>query len=241
VGHIPTGGGASSRTTPLLIQSRGADVGLRYSPDRSTLVAVSAWGLDMESEHVFLGDQVTPARSRPSRRTGADLSARFDLGGAVHLDAEATYARARFTDQDPTGDRIPGAVEGVGSAGIEYSSGRGGHAGLRMRHVGPRPLTLDGSVRAPASTLWDAEVGYRSRGRWAALLEFWNLLDRRVSDSVYFYVSRLPGEPVAGVADLHTHPEPPRTVRLTLSMSWPRPFTDQDQQRTIGYLGTRSR
>jgi len=216
--HIPTGGGASSRTTPLLTESRGADVGLQYSRSRSTLFAVSAWGLDMDSEHVFLGDQVTPARSRPSRRTGADLSARFDLGGAVHLDGEASYARARFTDQDPSGDRIPGAVEGVGSAGIEYSSGRGVHAGLRMSYLGPRPLTLDDSVRAPASMLWGAEIGYRSRGRWAALLELSNLLDRKVSDSEYFYVSRLPGEPVAGVADLHRHPEPPRTVRLTLSM-----------------------
>lgn len=241
VDHIPTGGGASSRTTPLLIRSRGADVGLQYSPDRSTLVAVSAWGLNMDSEHVFLGDQVTPARSRPSRRTGADLSARFDLGGAVHLDADASYTRARFTDPDPSGDRVPGAVEGVGSAGIEYSPGRGGHAGLRMRHVGPRPLTMDGFVRAPATTLWDAEVGFRWRGRWAALLEFSNVFDRKVSDAEYFYVSRLPGEPLAGVTDLHRHPEPPRTVRLTLSTSWPRPSIDQEQQRTSGDLETRPR
>ena len=32
----------------------------------------------------------------------------------------------------------------------------------------------------------------------------------------YFYVSRLPGEPAAGMADLHFHPVEPRTVRFSL-------------------------
>ena len=34
------------------------------------------------------------------------------------LDADLAYSKARFRDDDPAGDRIPGAVEGVASAGI---------------------------------------------------------------------------------------------------------------------------
>ena len=39
-----------------------------------------------------------------------------------------------------------------------------------------------------------------------------NLLDTRASDIDYYYVSRLPGEPLAGVADVHSHPAEPREL-----------------------------
>jgi hypothetical protein len=45
-----------------------------------------------------------------------------------------------------------------------------------------------------------------------------NLLDRAVSDVDYYYVSRLPGEPAAGIADVHSHPQGPRSLRLVVSM-----------------------
>jgi hypothetical protein len=37
-----------------------------------------------------------------------------------------------------------------------------------------------------------------------------------VDDITYFYASRLPGEPAAGVEDKHFHPAEPRTLRLSL-------------------------
>ena len=40
--------------------------------------------------------------------------------------------------------------------------------------------------------------------------------DARTSDIDYYYVSRLPGEPLAGIADIHTHPSEPRAFRISL-------------------------
>jgi hypothetical protein len=40
------------------------------------------------------------------------------------------------------------------------------------------------------------------------------------SKEVYFYVSRLRGEPSEGVVDVHTHPVSPRTIRLGLQMGF---------------------
>jgi len=40
------------------------------------------------------------------------------------------------------------------------------------------------------------------------------------SDVDYFYTARLPGEPWVEVDDVHTHPTPPRTVRLTFSVAF---------------------
>ena len=45
-----------------------------------------------------------------------------------------------------------------------------------------------------------------------------NLLDSNDSDIEYFYRSRLPGEPPAGVDDIHFHPTLTRTVRVSLTV-----------------------
>jgi hypothetical protein len=45
-----------------------------------------------------------------------------------------------------------------------------------------------------------------------------NLLNAADSDIDYFYTSRLPGEPFAGVDDLHFHPALPRTFRVSLNV-----------------------
>ena len=47
-------------------------------------------------------------------------------------------------------------------------------------------------------------------------LDVFNLLDTKHSDIDYFYTSRLPGEPVGGVDDVHFHATLPRTARLNL-------------------------
>ena len=44
-----------------------------------------------------------------------------------------------------------------------------------------------------------------------------NILDRKASDIDYLDTSRLRGEPLAGIADIHFFPVEPRTFRLTLS------------------------
>ena len=44
-----------------------------------------------------------------------------------------------------------------------------------------------------------------------------NLLDVQTNQIEYYYLSRLPGEPMGGVADRHIHPAEPLAVRLTLA------------------------
>ena len=41
-------------------------------------------------------------------------------------------------------------------------------------------------------------------------------LNANTADINYYYTSRLPGEPPAGVNDIHTHPADPIEVRVTL-------------------------
>jgi outer membrane receptor protein involved in Fe transport len=217
--HIPVPGGPPIQLSALLVRTKGAELGARLGGGSRGSVTATLWGLDMDSEHVFLGDEGLTAPSRPSRRTGIELSGEARPTGRVRMDADVAYSRARFTDPDSAGDHIPGAVEGVVSAGVEYEQPRGGFGELRLRYFGPRPLIEDNTVRSHASTILNTQLGYRLRGRWAVAIEVFNLLDREVSDVDYYYTSRLRGEPLQGIADVHTHPQGPRSLRLVLSTS----------------------
>jgi hypothetical protein len=52
------------------------------------------------------------------------------------------------------------------------------------------------------------------------VLEAFNIFDARVSDIDYFYTSRLAGEPVGGVEDVHTHPVLPRSARVGIHFAF---------------------
>ena len=151
-----------------------------------------------------------------------EWSGHSHIGRSVRVDADVAWSRARFTDFDPVGDRIPGAVEGVVSTGVTVSNVRRFSGALRLRYFGPRPLIEDNTARSRSSTTLSGDVGY-SLGRWGLIaVEGFNLLDAKASDIDYFYTSRLRGEPATGVDDIHTHPVAPRTLRLRLSATWPR-------------------
>ena len=64
------------------------------------------------------------------------------------------------------------------------------------------------------------EVGYRLSNKARLVLEMFNLFDSTVSDIDYFDTARLPGEPLEGVADVHTHPALPRSARVGLRLSF---------------------
>jgi hypothetical protein len=79
-----------------------------------------------------------------------------------------------------------------------------------------RALVEDDSVRSTATSLLNFEGGCRLNKSLRLNLEVFDLLNAPDSDVDYFYVSRLPGEPLSGIADLHTHPTIPRTARVSL-------------------------
>ena len=53
-----------------------------------------------------------------------------------------------------------------------------------------------------------------------AWLDVFNTFNSKSHDIDYFYVSRLPGEALEGVADKHFHPVESRAVRVSVSMTF---------------------
>jgi hypothetical protein len=201
--------------TPL-VRAKGMEVGMRTEVVPGLQSSLVLWSLTLGSELVFSGDSGTTEPGRPSRRVGAEWSNHYLPASWLLLDFDLAWTRARFTDADPVGNYIPGALEWTAQAGVTLREAGPWTASLFGRYFGPRTLIEDGSVRSKATSALNLQATYRFRPQTSLRFEVFNLLNARADDNTYFYTSRLPGEPPQGVADLHFHPVESRTFRLAL-------------------------
>jgi TonB dependent receptor/TonB-dependent Receptor Plug Domain len=202
---------------PLLVRSRGAEVGVRTKAIENLTSSVAVFVLDFDSELLFVGDAGTTEPSRPSRRVGVEWTNTYKPVPWLTFDLDVAYTRARFTDFDPAGDRIPGAPAWIASSSVTFGNETGWFGALKARYFGPRPLIEDDSVRSLASLIFNARAGYRFDNGLRVQLDVLNLFNAQTNQIEYYYLSRLPGEPIGGVADRHVHPAEPRAVRLTVA------------------------
>ncbi|HET9586650.1 MAG TPA: TonB-dependent receptor plug domain-containing protein, partial [Bradyrhizobium sp.] len=146
---------------PLLVRSKGAELGIRTKAVEGLTSSLAAFVLDFDSELLFVGDAGTTEASRPSRRVGVEWTNRYKPVSWLTFDLDVAYTRARFTDFDFAGDRIPGAPAWVASGAITFGEETGWFGALKGRYFGPRPLIEDDSVRSLSSLIFNARAGYR--------------------------------------------------------------------------------
>jgi hypothetical protein len=209
---------AATSPTPLLVRSKGAEVGVRTQPSKDVTSTFSVFILDFDSELLFVGDAGTTEASRPSRRVGAEYTLRSKLTRWLTLDFDAAYTRARFLEGDPNAPwrYIPGATEGVVSASLNFDNAWGGwFGGVRVRYFGSRPLIEDNSVRSGPSAPVSARLGYKFDDGLIVRIDGFNLFDQQSHQIDYYYASRLAAEP-AGVDNIHFHPLEPRSFRVSV-------------------------
>ena len=213
----PKSGDPADRVQPL-VRSKGVEAGVRTEFIKGLQSAFSVYRLDFASELVFAGDAGTTFAGRPSRRVGFEFSNYYKPLNWLTVDADVAFARARFKDFDPAGNRIPGAIEGVASIALAVDKGPYFGA-LQLRYFGPRPLLEDNSVRSKSTATLNGRVGYRINNSTRIELEGFNLTNRKDSAIDYYYASRLKGE-AAQVNDIHFHPIEPRSFRVNLTYNF---------------------
>jgi hypothetical protein len=214
----PADGHTSADRVRPMVRASGAEIGVRTAVLPYTQLALTAWMLDLDSELLYVGDAGATEANRASARRGVELGVYVTPRPWLTLDADLAWSRGRFSEFDPAGDYIPGAVESVASLGIALQHPNGWFGGARFRHFGAAPLIEDNSVRSDPTTLVNLELGHRYK-RFAVSLAAYNLFDSHDNDITYFYESQLPGEG-APVEDRHFHPVEPRTLRLTVETRW---------------------
>jgi hypothetical protein len=207
----------AERVTPL-VRSKGVEVGARTEIIRGLQSSFSVYRLDFDSELLFVGDAGTTEAGRPSRRYGFEFNNYYKPANWLTIDADVAFARARFRNFDPAGNRIPGAVEGVASIALAVDNVGAYFGALQLRYFGPRPLTEDNSVRSKSTATLNGRIGYKLNPKMRIELEGFNLTNRQDSAIDYYYESRLPNEPA--VNDIHFHPIESRSFRVTLTVNF---------------------
>jgi hypothetical protein len=185
---------------PLLIQTKGAEIGVRTLAASHLQSTVSLWYLRSDSELQQSGDTGgTVASKQPSNRYGVEWANFYTPWEHWAFDFDLANSRAFFTSIDgddaapdsPGGRRVPEAVGWVIASGATMRDFKGFSASLRLRYFGPRDLTSDGIYRSQATALLNAQVGCQITKKWGVVAEFLNLLNRRDHDIDYAYTSQI--------------------------------------------------
>ena len=207
---------ASMRESPI-VKSNGFEIGARSEFIPGLQSSLALYRLDFDSELLFQGDAGSTADTgRPSRRVGFEFSNYYKPTDWMTIDADIAYARARYRNSDPVGNRIPGSIEGVASLAISIDHLGPYYGGLQLLYFGPRPLLEDNSVRSRSTATLNGRIGYKITPKVTVNLEGYNLTNRKDSAIDYYYTSRLPGEPAGGLNDIHFHPIESRSFRINL-------------------------
>lgn len=198
-----------------LVRTYGFELGARTEALSDVVSTLAFFYLHSDSELLYVGDAGTSEAGPATARYGVEWSTYWRPSEWFTIDHEVTLSEGRLLDVG-SADEIPGAVPVTVNTGITVGEAQGFFGSLRSRYFSPRPLVEDGSVESRQSWQVNARIGYR-KDSWEIALDCLNVLGRDDNDIEYFYASRLPGEPLGGVEDIHLHPAEPRTVRLSLT------------------------
>lgn len=210
--------GSPQSPVDALVKARGYEFGVRARPIHGLTLTATCWFLNLKSELQYAGDQGETSPVGPSKRKGYELGVFYKPADWLTADLQYTRSYARSTDLPPGQDHIVNALESVVSAGI-VAKHQHASAAIRLRHFGPYPIIEDNSVRARPLTIVNARLGY-DFGRVELAADLINALDSHDYEIEYYYVSRLKGEPLDGVADRHLKPIEPRQLRLSATVKF---------------------
>ncbi len=217
--------GTPTAKIPALIQTKGAEVGVRTLALSGLQSTLAFWYLHSDSELEQDGDTGgTVASPQPSNRYGVEWANFYSIAKHVTVDLDFADSVARFTSVDSDdaapgssgGNYVPEAVQMVISSGITLDDWHGFSASLRLRYFGPRDLTSDGIYRSAETLLLNARLAYRFNKTWEASVELFNLLNRPDHDIDYAYLSRVTPASAPLFQDVF-HPVEPIQVRVALT------------------------
>ena len=214
----PISGAPADKVDPL-VQSSGAEIGARFESGEKFNATVTAFWLELDSELLFVGDAGSTEALGASERVGVEFSTFVQVNDWLAANFAYTYTDSKFRQDEGAGRKIPGAVGSSATLGLNGVWANGIFASARARYLGAAPLIEDNTVRSEASLLINAGVGYRMQ-RVEFRFDVFNLLDSDSNDISYYYASRLPGEAIGGVDDVHSHPLEPISARASVTFHW---------------------
>ena len=199
-----------SSASPLLVRTKGAEVGVRTKIIPGLDSSVSVFLLDQASEIVFNGDAGDTSASRPSRRYGdrvdQQISSEFLARPSMAISrcrmpglSATTPSRPRFMPRLRDFRRRRSATRPAIIFPTRRRSWRPPASPSARRPAGSKrcagaisassPLTEDNAFRSPPTSIFNGRIGYRFENGWRIQLDGLNLLNTKANQITYAYGS----------------------------------------------------
>jgi outer membrane receptor protein involved in Fe transport len=179
-------------------------------PLSKLLISAVIWGLELDNELVFVGDDGTTENKGASRRIGFDLGVRATLNDWLFFDADVNVSKGRLLEKRfgailPTDNLIPLAPNLTSTGGLttHFPCKNGGkiESSLRYRLIGERAANEANTVRASGYNVVDFTAFYK-KSRFNVGFTVENLLNTKWNEAQFDTESRLQGEKES-VSELH--------------------------------------
>ena len=87
------------RPKKALPAAYSTDLGINFKPTNNLFINATLWGLRLQQELVYVGDEGVVEPAGRTVRTGADLTVRYQLMKTFFIDADLSYAHGRLRDE----------------------------------------------------------------------------------------------------------------------------------------------
>jgi hypothetical protein len=201
-----------------LPRALGYETGATFKAGKNFLFNIAAWGLDLQNELVYVGDEAVVEINGASRRLGIDLDARWQILPCVFADADVNYNHGELLDLPKGHNYIPLAPRLTSTGGLTLKKEKGFSVSLRYRYMDSRPANEDNTVTAKGYFLLDAVAAYSIKNiQWG--LSAQNLLNSPWNEAQFDTVSRLHNESMP-VSELHFTPGTPFFIKGSISVQF---------------------
>jgi outer membrane receptor protein involved in Fe transport len=196
----------------------GGEVGFQVRPIKNILLNAAIWGLSLDNELVFIGDEGTTEDNGASRRIGLDIGLRASVMDWLFFDADVNLSKGRFTENSfgkilAENNLIPLAPNITATGGLTWRFPIGIEGAARYRYVGDRAANENNSVMAKGYGLVDINCFYR-KNQYKIGFSIENLLNTAWNEAQFDTESKMRNEAVS-VSELHYTPGTPFAAKMT--------------------------
>jgi len=196
----------------ILPAAYGAEFGSHFKPMDKMYMSVSFWGLYLQQEFVYVGDEAVVEAGGSSKRVGIDLGIRYDISKWLYADADFNYANPRSLGVAISENRIPLAPTITSIGGLAIKTPFGLKTSVRYRYLGDRAANEDYSSVAKGYTLFDGVIEYSFK-KILFSISAENLFNKKWNEAQFETESQLKNETMP-VTEVHYTAGTPRFIKL---------------------------
>jgi outer membrane receptor for Fe3+-dicitrate len=199
----------NNHTLPLAIS---AELGTLINISNKAVISCAIWGMDLNNELIYVGDDGTTENRGPSRRIGIDLSGRIQLFPWLYADADVNFSRNTFINKVygkelESNFYIPLAPILTSAGGLTAKLAGGFETSIRYRYMKDRPANENNTIIAHGYNVVDLSANYKTK-HYKIGLVIENLLNVKWNEAQFATETRLKNE-LNPVDELHYTPGTP--------------------------------